>query len=244
MRRFFIEQPVAQTSVIEGSDARHIAKVLRLQAGAVVDVVGGDGRAARMEIVAATPLTVELKLLEWLAEEKEPPVRLVLAQGLAKGDKMEYIVQKAVELGVGEIVPLALDRCVVRYEGKKQHDRVERWQSIASEAAKQCRRSAIPKVNDIMRLPDALAALEPDAAAIMLYEAENKQGMKNLLRACRAKTYMLLIGPEGGFSDAEVALCRAAGVHPVGIGPRILRTETAATAALAMVMYEHGDLGG
>ncbi|WP_346355814.1 16S rRNA (uracil(1498)-N(3))-methyltransferase [Azotosporobacter soli] len=244
MRRFFIAQPVEPRVSINGSDARHIAKVLRLQPESEVDVVGNDGRAARMIITALTSQQIELDFKQWLVEEKEPPVRVILAQGLAKGDKMDYIVQKAVELGVSEIVPLALDRCVVRYEGKKQQDRVARWQNIAVEAAKQCRRSAIPEVRDIIALRELLTELPPDTAAIMLYEAENKQGLKDMLRSCAAKEYLLLIGPEGGFTPREADLCREYGVSSATMGPRILRTETAASAALAVLMYEHGDLGG
>ncbi len=244
MRRFFIAQPVESQVSIVGSDARHIAKVLRLQPEAEVDVVGNDGCAARMIITALTSQQIELKFKQWLVEEKEPPVRVILAQGLAKGDKMDYIVQKAVELGVSEIVPLALDRCVVRYEGKKQQDRVARWQNIAAEAAKQCRRSAIPEVRDIISLRELLTELPPDTAAIMLYEAENKQGLKDMLRSGAAREYLLLIGPEGGFTAQEADLCRDCGVSSATMGPRILRTETAAAAALAVLMYEHGDLGG
>ncbi len=244
MRRFFIDQPVEANFAITGSDARHIARVLRLQAGEEVDVVGSDGRAARAVIEVVALQQIELRFLEWLQESKEPPVNVSLAQGLAKGDKMDFIIQKAVELGVSRVIPLETERCVVRYEGKKRQDRVVRWQSIAAEAAKQCRRSFVPQVTEIMGLKRLLAELPPDATAIMLYEAENKQGLKDMLQKHSAREFLLLIGPEGGFSEAEAALCREHGVLMAGMGPRILRTETAATASLAVLMYEHGDLGG
>lgn len=244
MRRFFIEQPVSAAFAITGPDARHIAKVLRLQAGTELDIVGSDGRAARAAIESVDLQRIELKFVDWLEENKEPAIRVCLAQGLAKGDKMDFIIQKAVELGVSSIIPLETERCVVKYEGRKRQDRVERWQSIAAAAAKQCRRSLVPQVEDIRSLKSLLADLPPETAAIMLYEAENKQGLKDMLQKHAVKDYLLLIGPEGGFSEAEASICRESGVLMAQMGPRILRTETAAAAVLAVLMYEHGDLGG
>lgn len=244
MRRFFIEQPVETHFAITGSDAKHIVKVLRLQTGEEVDVVGSDGRAARVVIEELGLQQVGLRFLSWLEESKEPPIKVSLAQGLAKGEKMDFIIQKTVELGVSRVIPVETERCVVRYEGKKRQERVIRWQNIAAEAAKQCRRSLVPQVGEITGLKKLLTGLPPDTAAIMLYEAENKRGLKDMLQKHSAKEYLLLIGPEGGFSEAEVALCREHGVLMAGMGPRILRTETAAIASLALLMYEHGDLGG
>ena len=243
MRRFFIETPLLAEVVIQGQDARHITRVLRLQVGDKLILVAPDGSTGIGEITNLGD-EVTLQLLETVIEEKEAPVNVYLAQGLPKSDKMDYIVQKAVELGVRGIYPMAAEHCVVQYDQAKQKTRRERWQKIAVEAAKQCGRAVVPVVEPVASLASILASVDPETIVLMLYEGQAAQGLKQALAERPGKSYLLLIGPEGGFSAKEVALCENHGVMVVTMGPRILRTETAALAGVAVVMYEYGDLGG
>lgn len=244
MHRFFLAAALAGQMEIRGQDAQHIAQVLRLRPGDCIELVGSDRRVGVARIIHADRDCVTLELVAVRDGVNEPPVSVILAQGLPKGDKMELIIQKAVELGVSEIIPLRSERCVVQYDARKEAGRIERWQSIAHEAAKQSKREQIPAVRRIHSLEETIKACGPDTAILMLYEAETVVSIKSLLTGEPAKSYLLLIGPEGGFSPAEVSYCTQNGVRTVTIGPRILRTETAAIAGLAIVMYQCGDLGG
>jgi 16S rRNA (uracil1498-N3)-methyltransferase len=243
VRRFFIAGELADAVTITGPDARHIGRVLRLGPGAGLVVVDKAGRVARAEITAVEATAVHAAVRERLTAGHEPPVKVSLAQGMPKGDKLEYIVQKAVELGATAIVPLACEHCTVRYDAAKQGSRRERWRKIAAEAAKQCGRDAVPGVEPVRTLAEALAMAGANTDIIMLYEGQGGVPLREILAGNGASSYLLLIGPEGGFSPAEAELCRAHGARIATLGPRILRTETAALAALAIVMYEKGDLG-
>ena len=244
LRRFFIDDLLADDMVIGGNEAHHMQHVLRLCAGDQVIIVAADGQAGIANIVSLGQRQITLKLLERLTENQEAPVEVVLAQGLPKSDKMDYIVQKAVELGVTAIVPLAADESVVKYDQNKQQARQTRWQKIAFEAAKQCRRNRVPTVGAVQNLRQFLSSVGSDTQIIMLYEGQTPVGIKQALTAQKSRRYVLIIGPEGGFSADEVALAQEKGAQLVTMGPRILRTETAAVAAITVVMYHHGDLGG
>ncbi len=244
MRRFFIEAPLQDEMSIQGQDAHHITRVLRYQVGDKLILVAPDGSTGMAKIVNLGSDGVTLHLIERIMEDKEAPVNVYLAQGLPKSDKMDYIVQKAVELGIKGIYPMAAEHCVVQYDQGKQKTRRERWQKIASEAAKQCGRAVVPVVEPVTSLASILASIDPRTIVMMLYEGQAAQGLKQALAEHHGKDYLLLVGPEGGFSSKEVALCEDHGVCIVTMGPRILRTETAALAGVAIVMYEYGDLGG
>lgn len=243
MRRFFFPGPLTPEMIITSDDGHHIARVLRLKPGDCIVVVGQDGQACQAEIVAVDGSSVKVACRQALTETKEPPVEVWLAQGLPKGDKMEYIIQKAVELGVSRILPVETAHTVVRYDTEKKAARRERWQKIAYEAAKQCGRAAVPEIAPVQTLSALLKMTLPETV-FMLYEGHPARGLKDALRMTTSESYLLLIGPEGGFSSDEVLLCRQRGAHIVTMGPRILRTETAALAALTAVLYERGDLGG
>ena len=227
MHRFFVPQLYNETMTIEGVDARHISKVLRMQPGAQLQIVSDDGVSA-------------------LAESHEPAVRLILAQGLAKGEKMEFIIQKAVEMGAYSVVPVAMEHSVVRLDGAKAAKKVERWQKIAESAAKQSKRDIIPEVQPVQTMAQMLAANDC-ATKIIAYECEDKKSLKAALKEAQAKgaltDLLLIIGPEGGISEAELDAARAAGAVPVSLGRRILRAETAGLVAISAIFYETGDLG-
>lgn len=244
MRRFFIKSPLSAEITISGDDVRHIGRVLRMHSGDKCIVVSSDGHSAIAVINELNNDMIKLTLETMLEEDKEPPIEVVLAQGLPKSDKMDYIVQKAVELGVTQIVPMAAQRSVVQYNSEKKVARVERWQKIAAEAAKQCGRSIIPRVSGIQSLEEILGNFQDNVEIIMLYEGQTKVRLREVLKISNADMFVLIIGPEGGLTADEVAFASQRGARIVTMGPRILRTETAAVAALTAVMYECGDLGG
>lgn len=243
MRRFFLTQPLAAEMEITGTDAHHIGRVLRMKPGECLSLSDPQGQTGVARILRITPEKVMLALEEQAIRQTEPPVRLWLAQGLPKADKLEFIIQKAVELGAAGIIPVQTDNAVVRYDAQKSHVKTQRWQKIAAEAAKQCGRQYIPAVTPIHSLTQVLDKLDSKTLYIMPYENESAQTLEKILKENQKQDIVLLIGPEGGFTPDEAALCRSRGVHTVTLGPRILRTETAALAALAIIMYQSGDLG-
>lgn len=244
--RFFLETKYGPQLAITGGDAWHISKVLRLQPGDRVQVVTDDGITALAAISSLAKDRVELQPLELLAQQQEPRVEVTLAQGLAKGEKMEAIIRRAVELGVAAIVPLALEHSVVRLQGARAQARQQRWQKIAQAAAAQAQRQRVPKVALPLTLAELLAA-DNSPTRLLCYECEDGRGLKSALQAAaqegRLQKLLLIIGPEGGISPAEYALCQQAGVESVSLGHRILRVETAALAALSAIYYASGDLG-
>ena len=242
MRRLFYKGLLADTIEITGSDAHHLMHVMRAKAGQEVTVVDDEGSVARMEMTAFREDAVTLVLKERLAANTESPLELVLAQCLLKADKMDYVVQKAVELGVTEIVPVKSHNCVVRYDAKKAAARQARWQKIAEEAAKQCGRTALTEVTPITDL-SGLIKENSGTEIVFCYENEDETTVKSCLQAAKGKRLILLIGPEGGFTLDEAQVVQEAGGKAVTLGPRILRAETAAVAAVTVAQYENGDLG-
>lgn len=246
MHRFFIEKPFNDTMVITGGDARHISKVLRMQPEDKLQVVSDDGITCLAEVTAIDGDSVTVRCIEKLAELHEPRVKITLAQGLAKGEKMEFIIQKAVELGATSIVPVAMDHSVVRLDGAKAPKKVERWQKIAESAAKQSKRDIIPTVQSVQSMKEMLAN-NCCGTKIIAYECEDKMSLKEALQTAEQNggitDLLLIIGPEGGISPAELELARNAGAIPVSLGKRILRAETAGLVAMSAIFYETGDLG-
>lgn len=243
MHRFFIPQLYTAEMTIKDVDARHISKVLRMQPGDKLQIVSDDGVTAIAEIVSLQSDSVVVKCLEKLAESHEPSVKITLAQGLAKGEKMDFIIQKAVEMGVSSIVPVAMEHSVVRLEGAKADKKVERWQKIAEAAAKQSKRDIIPQVQPVQTMQQMLANNDLQHK-IIAYECEDRLGLKTALQSCHnLQELLLIIGPEGGISEFELDLARKNGAVPVSLGKRILRAETAGVVALSAILYETGDLG-
>ena len=246
MHRFFVPQLFAEEMYIEGVDARHISKVLRMQPGDKLQIVSDDGVSAMAEITAIASERVSVHCLEKLAESHEPRVRLVLAQGLAKGEKMDFIIQKAVEMGAYSVIPVAMEHSVVRLDGAKAAKKVERWQKIAESAAKQSKRDIIPQVQQVQSMAEMLANCDCETK-IIAYECEDRLSLKATLKAAEAaggiKELLLIIGPEGGISEGELEMARQAGAVPVSLGRRILRAETAGLVAISAIFYETGDLG-
>ena len=244
MRRLFIPGKLADTVTLSGSDAHHLGYTLRARVGERYVVVDSERQIASMEIAGFTADTVTLRLVERLEADTDSPIRLTLAVCLLKSDKMEFVVQKAVELGAAKVQPIESENCVARYDGKKAEARRERWQRIADEAAKQCGRTALLTVSPILSLGGWLTKRPPeDGAAFFCYEAEEKNTLGAWLADQNAKAYTALIGPEGGFTPGEAEQAKAADIAAVTLGPRILRAETAAVATMAIVQHIKGDLG-
>ena len=243
MHRFFIPQLYNEEMSITGVDAKHIGKVLRMQPGDKLQIVSDDGVSALAEVTAISETTVIVRCLEVLAESHEPAVKITLAQGLAKGEKMDFIIQKAVELGAYSIVPVAMEHSVVRLDGAKADKKVERWQKIAEAAAKQSKRDIIPQVQAVQSVSQMLAN-NNCKTKIIAYECEDRMSLKTALReAGQLDDLLLIIGPEGGISEGELSKAREAGAVPVSLGRRILRAETAGLVAMSAIFYETGDLG-
>lgn len=246
-RHFFVSphQITGDQVHIVGTDAVHISRVLRLRPGDVINVLDGSGKGYRVKLTFTSAEQVKGLVLEKFTPIGEPPVRVTLVQGLSKGEKMDIIIQKSVELGASAIIPMSCSRSVVRLTREKAKERQERWQRIAREAAKQCLRAVVPEVKEVMTLEEVLDVLPPGALTLMPWEEERGISLKSVLRKEKqVQEIFLFIGPEGGFDPAEVELARQKGVTTVSLGPRILRTETAGMAVLTMVLYELGDLGG
>ncbi|MBQ8699046.1 MAG: 16S rRNA (uracil(1498)-N(3))-methyltransferase [Schwartzia sp.] len=244
MRRLFIPGRLADTVTLSGSDAHHLGYTLRARVGERVVAVDAERQVASMEITGFTADTVTLRLVERLAADTESPVRLAIAVCLLKSDKMDFVVQKAVELGAAKVQPVESENCVARYDGKKAEARRERWQRVADEAAKQCGRTALLTVAPMLSFDEWIKKRPPeDGAAFFCYEAEEKKTLGAWLAETEGGAFTAVIGPEGGFTPAEAGRAKAAGIAAVTLGPRILRAETAAIVTLAIVQHSKGDLG-
>ncbi len=243
MHQFFVapQQIAGKCIRITGSDVNHIVHVLRMQPGEEISVSNGvDGKEYRCQIDSFTQEEV-LCTLRFIKEEGvELPARIYLFQGLPKGDKMELIIQKAVELGVYEVIPVATKRAVVKLDQRKAAARLTRWQSIAEAAAKQSRRRIIPQIHGILSMKEAAAYARDMDCKLIPYElAEGMTKTRELIGGiCKGMQVAVFIGPEGGFEDSEIEMAKDAGILPITMGKRILRTETAGLAILSWIMYQ------
>ena len=223
---------------ITGADANHIKNVLRMKPGEKIVVSNGSDRDFYCRIAEVLPGEVRAEVLPEEVEESELPAELILFQGLPKGDKLEFIIQKAVELGAARVVPVAMKRSVVKLDEKKQKAKLPRWNAISESAAKQCGRSRIPEVTAVLNWTEALD--EAKTLDLVLVPYENARGMAATREALsRLEPGMragIFIGPEGGFEASEIEGLTAGGALAVSLGRRILRTETAGLAALTLCM--------
>lgn len=226
---------------ITGPEVNHIRNVMRLKPGEEISVsIGGDGKEYRYGIESYTEDSVLCRLRFVKDKEVELPVKVLLFQGLPKADKMDLIVQKAVELGAAEIIPVSMERCVVKLDAGKAAKKTARWQTIAESAASQSRRSIIPRVLAPMSMRKAVEyAKEQTEVRVIPYELQEDDGsVKQYLESLKeGQSVSIFIGPEGGFTPAEVELAKEAGIRPISLGRRILRTETAGLAILSWLIY-------
>ncbi len=238
MQQIFVDQSVKidDTFMVEGEDARHLLQVLRMRQGEQLRVSTHEGDNYLCQIESADKGQVTLRVLEKMAST-ELKKRIYLFQAIPKGDRMDTVIEKAVELGVYEIIPVEMKYCVVKLDDKKKASRLKRYQSIAEAAAKQSKRSSIPKIHDFMTYAEAVAYARQCDERIVPYEcAEGMEATKRVLaKMTDASSISIMIGPEGGFADEEIEAVRE-DMDVISLGSRILRTDTAAITTMSMVM--------
>lgn len=239
MYNFFTDENSRQgdTYYITGSDCNHIKNVLRMKCGDTF-LVSCGGKSSLCSLTAINDDCIEAGIIEEDYHNTELPVKIYLFQGLPKSDKMELIIQKAVELGVYEIIPTEMNRCVVKLDEKKKKAKIQRWQAISESAAKQSKRNTVPTVSDVLTYNQALKKAED--LDLILVPYENERGMTATKEALslikKGMSVGIIIGPEGGFEESEVASAVKINGKAVSLGERILRTETAAITAVGMCM--------
>ena len=246
--RLLADQPLDEGADIRLPEpaARHARAVLRLKPDSQVVVFDGRGRAHDARVLRATKNGTWVRVGErLLVDDVEPPLRVTLALGISRGERMDLAVQKAVELGVADIQPLLTERSVVRLDAERAARRLEHWQGVAIGACEQCGRNRVPEVAPVSRLDEWLVGIQGGTLRLMPdpRAARGLNALDTTLSPEDARSIVLLIGPEGGLGEAERALARHHGFTGVRLGPRVLRTETAVIAALTAVMVLWGDLG-
>ena len=243
MNQFFVEPSQIQDKkiIITGKDVNHIKNVLRMKIGEEVSISNGeDGKEYRGIIKEFLDDEVICDLAFIKEDGVELPSKVYLYQGLPKADKMELIIQKAVELGVYEIIPVATKRAVVKLDEKKSKSKIARWQAISESAAKQSKRAIIPKVADVLSFKEALKDCQKAHVKVIPYElAEGMEKTKEIISGLKpGQDIAIFIGPEGGFEETEINAAMEAQITPVTLGKRILRTETAGFTILSWIMYQ------
>ena len=244
MQRFFVEPHQIDEGThqihILGSDVNHISNVLRMKQGEELWISDGGKKEYRCTIEEFSPDEVLLHIIYAQQPDYELQSRIYLFQGLPKADKMELIIQKAVELGAYEVIPVETKRCVVKLDGKKAAKKVERWKQIAESAAKQSKRMLIPNVHEVLTFKEALKYAESMDVRLIPYElAKGMQETKEILADIQpGQSIGIFIGPEGGFEEKEVKTAISEGAKPITLGKRILRTETAGLAILSVLMFQ------
>jgi 16S rRNA (uracil1498-N3)-methyltransferase len=245
MRRFVVRPEAVEGSRVrfDPGEAHHLARVLRLRPGALLEATDGAGRlyTVRLDGLGAAEAWGTIEAADTGAAES--PCAVTLAPAVLKGERMTWLVQKATELGVARILPVTTGRVVARAAGDRSSGRSARWQRVAREAVKQCRRAVVPLVEPPRPFAEVLAEVPAHDVAWALWEGGGRPLAEAAREAGRPRRLLLLVGPEGGFTPGEVAMAQSAGVGLVGLGPRILRAESAALAALAVCQHLFGDLG-
>ena len=243
MHRFYADGlgEIGSLVTLSEEDARHASRVLRMQPGDAAELFL-HGRRFSAEIAEMTAEGVTARLISELPST-EAKLRITLYQGLPKAEKMELIVQKAVELGAARVVPVAMSRCVVQLSAKDGAKKQERWQKIAREAAKQSGRTVVPRVEAPLRFEEMLRRLDGFEAVLTPWEEAQGYGLRRFSQQWpQVRNLALIVGPEGGMSPEEVTRMEKAGARPVTLGPRILRTEPAGLAAVAALLALYGDM--
>ena len=239
MPRFFVNNINETNVIIEGNDALHIRKSLRMNVGDVLTVCC-NGIDYSCEISEINTESILLKVLFFNKSESEPNINLTLYQAIPKSDKLEFIIQKAVEIGINQIVPVLTRRCISRPYEKDFQKKLLRYNKIAESASKQAGRAIIPQVLPMINYSNALEAMKKDDASIIFYE---RGGLRlNEMNFCDKKNISIMIGSEGGFDDSEISEAQKNGIETVWLGNRILRCETAPITAISLLMYLTGNL--
>lgn len=251
MQRYFVppQQMDENNCFIEGQDVHHITRVMRFQAGDELICCNGVGRSVQAKIKEITKDRVDCDILCELDQDRELSIFVTIAQGLPKGDKLEWVIQKGTELGASRFIPFSSSRTIVKYDAKKEHKKVERWEKIIKEAAEQAHRSVLPQILSVSSWKELLK-VEADCK-LVAYEDASLQALNTsstfaqALRQLKQGDHLLVvIGPEGGLEDVEVAQLQEDGFLSISLGKRILRTETASQYVLSAVSFYFEQMGG
>lgn len=245
MPRFFVDPGQIRDGLITVSeDAHHIQDVLRMREGDPLTLCDGEGMDYEARIEGFSEGQVLCRVLEQSVSASEPAIRITLFQGLPKADKMEWILQKGTELGISAFRPVAMQRSIVKADPKKENRKTDRYRKIALAAAKQSGRGQIPEVTDTVSFSEAVALVSQFDLFLVPYENGRERGLKTELNRLSSipRTCAILIGPEGGIDPKEIEALESAGARIVGLGPRILRTETAGFTAATMLLYHFDQM--
>ncbi len=262
MQRYFVApEQFSETGVyLTGDDAHHAVRVMRMKEDEHIIVSDGEARTVLAVIREVSSSTIQADIVEELTRDSEPGWAITIAQSLPKGDKMELVIQKGTEIGAFAFVPFESERMIVQYDGKKEAKRLERWSKIAKEAAEQAHRHRIPPIDQVQSWKQLLRQIETYDLSLFCYEREGAEahgrGIGKAVREWRNEQtaegrllahmprILLIVGSEGGFTEREANEAEAAGSKLVGLGRRILRTETAGLVGLTCLLYESGEMGG
>lgn len=247
MRKFFVSSNQINNNEIQiiNEDVNHIKNVLRKEIGNEITICNATtGQDYLCEISELSEEQIDCKIKQILENSNESNIKVTIMQGLPKADKMELIIQKAVELGVYEITPIDMKRCIVKLKGKDENKKIERWQKISEVASKQCGRNIIPKINSLVTLKNICNIFDKYDIVLVAYENEKETTLKEELKKIKEKyekeeiKIAIVIGPEGGIAEEEVKMLQQSGANTITLGKRILRTETVALNVLSVIMYE------
>lgn len=253
MQRYFLaaEQFQDGTVTITGDDAHHLIRVMRAEPGDEIICSNGADREVLAKVGQIEKASVIADIIQELPMDHEASVEVWIAQSLPKGDKLETVIQKCTELGAAKFLPFVSERTVVQYDAKKEAKRLERWQKIAKEAAEQAHRNRVPQVENPLTWKQLVEQTKNCNLALFCYEKESGLRLRQLLAQAsssrsegRSLRIMVIVGPEGGFTEKEWEEAVDAGCSSISLGKRILRTETAAMAALTCILYEFNEMGG
>ncbi len=245
MPRFYVPNPSIQNGLlkIEGDEVKHIRKVLRLKTGDEIVVFNGLGKEYEGTILEEKASSVLVKVQNIFFPQKDSPLEVTLAQSLLKGEKMDFLIQKATELGVKEVIPFFSSRSVPLLERSRRLERHRRWERIAVEASKQCGRGVVPRIELLKDYSEMLQIASPEGLRLILWEREGVRLKEVLERSEEKAKIFFVVGPEGGFSQEEVDGAEKSGFIPVVLGRRVLRAETASLCLLSILQYQRGDIG-
>lgn len=257
MQRYFVEPECMSEGTVRlvREDAHHLIRVMRCGPGDEFICSDGRSREVLARVVRVEKETVHAEVVRELPMDREPAVEVWIAQSLPKGDKLETVIQKCTELGAARFIPFVSERTIVQYDEKKESKRLERWRKIAKEAAEQSHRNRVPLVESPWTWPRLMEEVATGGLSIFCYEQEDGSDLRSILdeafgrmgenkRTASDKRVLVIVGPEGGFSQREAGEAVRAGCRSASLGKRILRTETAAMAALTCILYHTGEMGG
>lgn len=251
MHRFFIESGLHygvgnRIDILNKDDVKHISKVLRMRVDELIEICDGNNKEYICKILDINNQEIKTEVVQELEISRESKIKITLFQSLPKGQKMELILQKSVELGVHSIVPVITDRCIsIIKDAKTEKNKLERWQKIIDEASKQSKRGIVPQITSTVKLSELNKNKLDYDLILMPHVLGNQKNLKEVLKSnSDSINIAIFIGPEGGFTEDEVEMVLNWGAIPITLGPRILRTETAGFVTSSVVMYELGDIGG